>query len=336
LRADFELLDVHQPEGLLAYFLLDDSAVRSLAANAAVNTDDRTLLEYHAPKTMLTADLSAQNQELISQFRVSLLPANLEPAAISPALEAGAATALDLGDRANAAKFLAALQSQPPSAARSIAEGRFALSYGSAADAKSSFETAHQQDPGSPEAMHWLAVTQYRAGNHAAARALVNQILQSHPNFLPALTDEMQFSADDQDFKISLLAQLKRMHVMPDPPASEFCRLGAIWAKLGNAVEAESAFLSGTVKDPYSYACNLDLGELERGTGRYALAVRHFQIVVRFYPDYNPTVFRSLADAYQALDDPDSAAAALRKGLRLFPGDLALQQALSKQSSPSR
>jgi spermidine synthase len=335
LRADFERMDVRQPEGLLAYYLLDDSAVRALGARATLNTDDRTLLEYHAPKTMLAADLSVQNQQLISQFRGSLLPSSVQSSDVHAALEAGAATALDLGDQSNASRFLAALQSQPPSVARSISEGRFSLTYGSLVDAKLSFEAALHLDPASPEAMHWLSVTEHRSGNEAAARALVNQILQSHPSFLPALTDEMQFSADDLDFRVSLLAQLKRMALMPDPPASEFCRLGAIWAKLGNAGRAESAFLQGIVKDPYSYACNLDLGELDRGTGRYALAQQHFQLVVRFYPDYNPAVFRSLASVYQSLDEPDSAVAALRKGLRLFPDDLDLQKALSTSGSRS-
>lgn len=329
LRADFEPMDVHQPEGLLAYFLLDDSAVRALAAHAALNTDDRTLLEYHAPQTMLAADLAPQNQQLISEFRRSLLPPNLPPSDVPSALAAGAATALDLGDRPNATRFIAALQSQPPSVARFISHGRFLLTYGSLVDAKSSFAAALRMDPSSPEAMHWLAVTEHRAGNETAARSLVNQLLQAHPGFLPALTDEMQFAADDRDFKVSLLAQLKRMAVIPHPPASEFCRLGAIWAKLGNAGEAESAFLQGIVKDPYSYACNLDLGELDRATGRPAVALQHFQLVVRFYPDYNPAVFRSLASVYQSLDEPASAVAALRKGLRLFPNDPDLQNALS-------
>jgi spermidine synthase len=336
LRADFELLDVHQPEGLVAYYLLDDSAVRSLGTAAPLNTDDRTLLEYHAPKTMLAAGLSAQNRQLLSQFRSSPLPANLQSSETGAALEAGSATALDLDDRDNAGKFLAALESQPPSAARSISEGRFSLLYGSLAEAKSSLEAALQLAPGSPEAMHWLAVVDHRAGDETAARSMVNRILQSHPGFLPALTDEMQFAADDLDYKISYLAQLKRMALMPDPPASEFCRLGAIWVKLGSAVEAEEAFLKGIIKDPYSYACNLDLGELDRGTGRYALAQQQLELVVRLYPDYNPAVFRSLAMVYQALEEPDSAAAILRKGLRLFPDDPALQQALAASSARSR
>src|SRR6266550_4621031 len=87
LRKDFEFIDVHQPEGLVAYYLLDDSAVRKLAAGSTLNTDDRTLLEYHAPQTVLTPNLSAANQELITQFRNGPLPTNLEPSEVQSALE---------------------------------------------------------------------------------------------------------------------------------------------------------------------------------------------------------------------------------------------------------
>ena len=42
LRDDFESIDVHEPEALTAYFLLDDAALRKMSDGAAVNTDDRT------------------------------------------------------------------------------------------------------------------------------------------------------------------------------------------------------------------------------------------------------------------------------------------------------
>jgi hypothetical protein len=46
VRKDFQSVDVHQPEGLVAYYLLDDAAVRKLGDGGVLNTDDRTLLEY--------------------------------------------------------------------------------------------------------------------------------------------------------------------------------------------------------------------------------------------------------------------------------------------------
>jgi tetratricopeptide (TPR) repeat protein len=98
--------------------------------------------------------------------------------------------------------------------------------------------------------------------------------------------------------------------------------------KMSNLAEAEPVLLRGTLKDPYSYACHLELGELYRETGRFSLAREHFELVVRLFPDYDAAIFRSLAGVYLALGDSHSSMATLRKGLRLFPDDQELQKAV--------
>jgi spermidine synthase len=142
IRSDFEAMDVHQPEGLVASYLLDDAAVRRLAVGSVLNTDDRTLLEYHAPQTLLAEGLSEANEELIEQLRTGPLPTNLEPTEVRSALEAGSMTALDLNDAVTVRMFLKALESQPDSVARYVAEGRFALMQEDLTRAKSYFEAA--------------------------------------------------------------------------------------------------------------------------------------------------------------------------------------------------
>jgi spermidine synthase len=326
-RSDFQALDVQVPEGLVAYYLLDDAAVRRLAAGSAINTDDRTLLEYHAPQTLLASGLSEANQAMIAQFRIAPLPANLEPSETQRALEAGSMTALDLKDAAAARMLVKEMETETKSVTGYIAEGRLALMNEDLSSAKSSFETALRIDPNSPEAMHWLAVAKHKRGEQTSARLLVDQILKTHPDFLPALTDEMEFAADRKDFRIALLAQLNRMNVMTDLPASEYCRLGAIWMKMLNFREAEPVLLRGTSKDRYSYACHLELGELYRRTGQLSLARENFELVVRFYPDYDAEVFLALANVYTGLGNPHAAGGILRKGLRLFPSDSELQKA---------
>jgi spermidine synthase len=327
LHKDFLSLDVHQPEGLAAYYLLDDAAVRKLGDGSVLNTDDRTLLEYHAPRSLLAHGLSDANQALIAQLRTGPLPANLEAAEVRPALEAGAATALDLGDTDNAKYFLKALQSQPESVARDVAQGRFALMQGTLPAAKSFFEAALRLDPVSPEAMHWLAIAEHRSGDDASAQSRIEKILTWYPRYLPALDDKMQFAVDQENYRAALLAQLSRMAVMGDPPAYEYCRLGAMWAKVANYAEAESELLKGDLKDPYSYSCHLSLGELYRRTGRLAQARETFEWIVRFFPDADATLFRSLAGVDVALGDPRSARSVLRKGRRIFPDDQGLQKA---------
>jgi spermidine synthase len=327
LRADLESIDVREPEGVVAYFLLDDAAVRKLGDGSALNTDDRTLLEYHAPETMLMRGLSDANEELITQFKTKPLPANLEPAEVRRAVDAAAETALDLNDTRNAKSLIGILESQPGSAQGYVARGRFAMLQGNLPDAKSFLAKALAIDSGSPQAMHWLAVAEHRSGDDASAQLHASQILQRHPGFLPALEDEMLFAADRKDFQLALRAQLQRMALMSDPPASEYCRLGAIWMRLSNPTAAEPVFLKGTLKDPYSYACHLGLGELYRETGRFSLARLHFERVVRFFPDADATIFRSLAGVYVVLGDMKSARSSLRKGRRIFPDDTDLKNA---------
>ena len=56
--------------------------------------------------------------------------------------------------------------------------------------------------------------------------------------------------------------------------------------------EAEPVLVRGLAKDPYSYACHLQLGELYRESDRFPLARQHFEFVVRFYPDSNASCIR--------------------------------------------
>jgi len=307
---------------------LDDVAVRKLGEGSVLNTDDRTLLEYHAPQTLLTRGLAEANLEVITQLRTGPLPTNLDKSEVARSLEAGVETALDLNDAPNAQRFLSALKTQPESVPGSIARGRLALMEGNLTDARTAFEAALRLDPGSTEAMHWLAVAENRNGQTTDARALVDKILELHPGNLVALTDEMEFAADRKDYRIALLAQLSRMKILSDPPASEYCRLGAIWIKLSNFAEAEPALLRGISKDPYSYACNLELGELYREMRRLSLARDYFEKVIRLYPDSDVTIYKSLAGIYLSLGDTDSGQSTLRKGRRVFPDDGDLLKAI--------
>ena len=154
VRTDLASIDVHEPEGLVAYFLLDDAGVRKLGEGSALNTDDHTLLEYHAPETVLMRGLSDANEELITQFQMGPLPASLGLAEVKRAVNAGAETALDLNDMRQAKSFIEVLESQPASAQGYVAQGRFALLQSNFPDAKSLLTKALAVDSGSPQATH--------------------------------------------------------------------------------------------------------------------------------------------------------------------------------------
>ena len=206
--------------------------------------------------------------------------------------------------------------------------GRIALQQNALAEATTVFEEALRHEPASAEAAHWLAVAKHRAGEDAAARALLDKWINREPKSLLLLTDKMQFAVDREDYGVATLTQMNRMTLMNEPLASEYCRLGAIWMKAGNYVEAEVAFGKGIAKDAYSYACHLGLGEIFRERKRFSEAQREFELVLRFFPDADATTYRSLAGVDVMLGDRKAARKMLRMGVRIFPEDVALRAAV--------
>jgi spermidine synthase len=328
LREDFELLQLRHPEGLVAYYSLNDDEIRRLAAGSVLNTDDRTLLEYHAPRALLNPNLSATNTKLIFESHTGLLPANLDPSEDQRALEAAAETHLALGYDFIAQAYLKALEKEPATASLEILRGRIQLAGNHLNDAEALFESASRLDPDSLDAQHWLAVAAHRQNDNGSADRHLAQILLRDPRFQPALTDRVQFAQDRQDWRVAATAQSALINVARQPAAIEYCRLGEFWGRLQDASEAEKAFLRGNLVDPFSYFCNRDLGDLYRQTGYMGRARKYFEFVERFFPDADPSTFISLATVDLALGDHRAAREALRKGRRIFPNDQALQGAL--------
>lgn len=326
-RRDFDAMEVHEPEGLVAYFLLDDKAVRKLGEGSVRNTDDRTLLEYHAPRTLLARDdLLSQNRELIGSLKSTVLPWRVggEKAAASAdpnaqrELLAGVQTALDLQDVEKAQRFVEVLQQEPETVEADLAEGRLEFLTGKLVEAQEKLEAALKLDPNSTDAMHWLARVEQKRGEKSEARNLVDTILAREPGNLDALTDEMEFAADRSDYMVAALAQMARMKTMSEVNAAEFCRLGAIWMKVGNLSQAEQALESGLRKDPYSYSCNLAIGEVYRETGRTVEARRSFEKLLRWYPDGDPQAYEALAQLQENMGDREAAWNTRRKRERIF------------------
>jgi tetratricopeptide (TPR) repeat protein len=285
------------------------------------------LLEYDAPRSLLNSNSIAADQDLIARFRQGPLPPNLDAREVGRTLDAALATALDLNDASNAAAILHVVSSQPESATRDIAAGRLALLRGATTEAQTAFEAARRLDTTSPDAAYWLATAERQSGNTDAALSQIRALLRTHPKFSPALEEQMEIAADQNDFQAALAAQLTRMDLMPGPPAYEYGRLGALWKSLSNFPAAESALLKGLAKDPYCYACHLELGELYLRTGKYQLSQQHLKWVIRFFPDSDPVAFRSLVAVDLILRDQRAAQSALSEGLRLFPSDAALLKA---------
>jgi len=330
LREDFRTLELRQPEGIVAYYLLNDEGVRRMAAGSVLNTDDKTLLEYHAPRALLNHRLSEKNHELIIQFHKGLLPVNLDSFEDRRTLEATADTLFALDDVSAAAPYLRALDSESPTVLTEILHGRVHLSANRLDQAQAAFENALRIDPVALEALHWLAIVDHRRAANTSAESRLAQILQRDPQFRLALADRVQFAEELGDWPAAARAQAALISAAANPAAIEYCRLGEFWLRVPNPAEGEGALLRGVALDPYSFSCHRNLGEFYRHRGQMDLAREHLELIVRFYPDTDPGTFTSLAAVDRALGDNRAALQALRKGHRIFPDDESLTRALTR------
>jgi tetratricopeptide (TPR) repeat protein len=329
LREDFRALELRHPEGILAYYSLDDAAVRKLAAGSVLNTDDRTLLEYHAPRSLLDVTLSDKNVLMLQQQRTRLLPANLDPAEARRVLLGMAETHFTLEDNLIMPSLLTALQNEPPGADLEILRGRVALQQNQLDVARRYFENAASLDANSLEAKHWLAVAAHRQNDRQTSEKLLAEILARDPAFQPALTDRVRFATDFQEWPGAAAAQEALLNTMNTPPALEYCRLGEFLLAAQKPAASETAFLRGNLVDPYNYPCNRDLAELYRQTGHRDRARKYLEIVETFFPDADPALYVSLASVDESLGDHRAARTALQKGARIFPANESLRKALT-------
>ena len=130
LHDDFKQLGMDDPAGLFGFYMLDDAGLRNFAAGARINTDDLTLLEYHAPRSLLVHGLEDKNRDAKFFARSETFCRRIfRRSCAMPTLAAAAATSLNLDDTDSADRFLKALENRPVTASIAIARGRAALAH---------------------------------------------------------------------------------------------------------------------------------------------------------------------------------------------------------------
>ena len=73
VREDMLRLDIREPLALLSCYLLDENAVELFASGSRINTDDRPILGFSAPRNIYITTANA-NHDLLSRFRTGEFP----------------------------------------------------------------------------------------------------------------------------------------------------------------------------------------------------------------------------------------------------------------------
>ena len=274
--------------------------LRKFSSGAQINTDDRTLLEYHAPRSLLVHGLEDKNRDAILLEQKNPLPEDFPPDARDAALAASATTSVNQDDADGAGRFLRALETRPVTAAIATIRGRAALAHANFQTAFHAFDAALAIDPNSLEAAWGLAETDRRFGNNEKARGELQRILERDPGNLQALASLAKL---DLDFSRWTEAEdLQRRLIAADPHAGAAARaeLAEILLREDKLDEAYRAMLDCLAADPYNYQTQLNLGELLARQEKWAEARRHLEFVMRYFPDEDEKIYPLLVSGRQS------------------------------------
>src|SRR5579872_3740843 len=327
LHDDFKQLGMDGPAGLFAFYMLDDAGLRKFSAGARLNTDDLTLLEYHAPRSLLVQGLEENNRRDILRAQQNALPGDLPANLRDATLAAAAATCLNLQDTSGADRFVRGLGSSPATLDAAIVRGRAALAHSDYESAASAFSVALAIDPSSIEAAWGRAETDRRSRDNEKARQELLQILQRDPNNQRVLTSLEQLAKDSSLWPQAEYFQLKLIALDPRGAASSaYAELAELLLRVGDLDNAYRALQDSLARDPYNFQTQINLGELLYRQKNWAQARQHLEFVRRFFPDGDAATYSLLYEVDNALGDPRAAADAVHFGLRIFPDNSDLQR----------
>ena len=323
---DFARLGMEDAAGLFGFYLLDDAGLRKFSSEAEINTDDRTLLEYRAPRSLLVHGLEDTNRDALFLEQNDPLPPDFPAEARDAALAASAATSLNQDDSAGADRFLAGLDQRPATAHIASVRGRSALARSDFQTAFRAFDAALAIDPSSVEAAWGLAEANRHFGNNQQARESLQKILVREPGNLQALGSLLKLDVDFSRWAEAEEEQRRVIAADPKPSAAALVQLAEILNGEAKTEEAQRAMLDALTADPYNYKAHLDLGELLAGQKKWVEARKHLEFVMQYFPDEDPKIYPLLYQADQSLRDPRAANKVVRLGLRLFPDNSELQR----------
>jgi spermidine synthase len=325
LAEDLRALHVASPEGWLAYLRLGDAELRALAAGGAVSTDDRSPLEYRAPRAVMNEELVDRLDALVLDAQHIPLGGEIERADLHVAAMGAAASLLEMKS-AWAARALAILSAEPASAPLEVLRGRGDLAAGRTGDALAHFQNAERLGADTSEVGTWRAAVAQARGDLPAAALLVDDVRGRSPSYAPALEVRAAVARGRRQWAMALDAE-RALGALRPSDDSHACELGDLLLRAGERREAERMLRGGLARERYAFLCRRDLGELERAESHDDEARRDLEFVVRYFPLRDSSVYRSLALLYRSVGRPGDADAILEKGRRLFPDDDALAQA---------
>jgi len=325
IMRDFrEFLHTDRPEGLLAYYVMSTVAVRKFASTARRNTDDRPLLEFHAPR-QLFADTRDLNVGLLYEAKDGLLPQGAEVSDLENAY-AGMIRPFLFFDRSNLANQAMALLAQverKEEASLQLAIARLNLDSGNLQHAEESLKEADPLvKPGSSlagEKEELWGVLYETLGDTNQAKQHFELSVQAEAGRPLPLRKLAEFAAKNEAWDE---AAMWMERFIATKPAS----LGHYWAMLGDyrlagehLDEAVQALETALHIDPYVYWAHYRMARVFEQRKDTENAIREYEFMIKYALDRDADIYVKLATLYKDAGRKRDAMRVLAKGSRIFP-----------------
>jgi len=183
--------------------------------------------------------------------------------------------------------------------------------------AASHYRSVLQDEPGQPEALHFLGVIAYQQGRPAEAVTMIGQALERRPeraDFHCNLGNALKDSGRSED----AIAAYRRCLDLQPAHSHAWSNLGVVLHKLGQLDQAIAAHREALRINPQNPHALNNLGAALQDAGDYRGAASAFNEALQLRPDYGEAL-GNLGAALMRCGDPTAAERALRQALTLAP-----------------
>ena len=324
-----DFIKVPVAEGILAYYVMGDDAVRKFAGTPPRNTDDHPLLEFHAPR-QLFRETRSLNVALLYESKDGLVPEGAEIGDPELAYTSMVEPFLDMA-RANLANQAMGTLGQIQRADNvsvHLAIGQLAYDRGELENAESEFKMARESaKPGNrfiPAIEEMRGLIREKVGDVDGAIEHFKASVAAQPERQLPLRRLAELYGMHKDFING--AEWMERYVATKPLAlgHQYGTLGDYYLAMQDVPNAIRVLQAGIEIDPYTFWVRYRFARLFEEQKDNARAIQHYEIALRYGFDRDPEIYSRLANIYKAEGRLKDAVSLLQTGLRIFPTNSAL------------
>jgi tetratricopeptide (TPR) repeat protein len=297
--------------------------VKKLAANAARNTDDRPLLEFHAPR-QLFEDTRDLNVELLYQHKQGLIPPGADIPDPETTYEAMIEPLLNIkrsGLANQAMAMLSQLERRDP-ASLHIAIARLNLDSGNLAFAEDALKKASEsQKPDSGSFAEteelWGLVLEAEGNRDEAIEHFKNAAL-ADPTRAVSLKKLADIYSQNKNWNDAAGWMEKYLETNPRAIGESWALLGDYRMAASQSEPAMQALETSLRLDPYTYWARWRLARMFEDRKEVDSAIEQYEFLVKYAFDRDPEIYQRLVALYRDAGRLNDARRVLRKARRML------------------